>query len=158
MSIARHIDAARLVEAWSDVLGKSVPKPLLTAAANLEAIPRVNERLLRYPVLLDQAVLRDGRGSLSVLSAAGYERLLIMSQATEGAIKEQRDVLNAIVSKQRYTATMEQHAALMLSHEQSSVKSWLAHMKGLGDIASIPFEEWESWFLGYLKRLTSGRI
>lgn len=38
MSIAKHIDAARLVEAWSDLLGKSMPKTLLTAAANLEAI------------------------------------------------------------------------------------------------------------------------
>jgi hypothetical protein len=33
-----HLDASRLVDAWSAVLEKSVPKPLRTAAANLEAV------------------------------------------------------------------------------------------------------------------------
>ena len=125
----------------------------LDRPGQLQVAHRLDIPPLIRQVVQDQVVLRDAAGSLSVLSAKGHQRLLMILQATDGAIKEKRDALNALVIRNQYRATREQHAALMVSDKQSSIASWLKHMKGLGDITCIPLENWDAWYIDYLGRL-----
>ena len=106
-------------------------------------------------IVSDELLLRGSAESLSVLSAQGSELLLSFLHAKDGPVRDKLNDLDARVKKLWFRATMEQQAPLTIAAKPSSIESWLSQMKGLGKITCIPFDEWESWYLGYLDRLTS---